>query len=51
MSTVESGITNEKGRAESAELALGNRVKVFEDKFGDAETILVFDCGSSTEVI
>ena len=40
-------VATEESRATAAEAALGNRIKVYEDKFGDADALLVFNCGDS----
>lgn len=47
-SAISNAVAGETTLREAADLALSNRIKVFEDKFGEAEDILVFDCGSST---
>ena len=48
---ISTAVAGEADLRDAADTALSTRVKVFEDKFGGAEDILVFDCGSSTEVI
>lgn len=40
-------VTAEESRAKAAEAALGNRIKVYEDKFGGTSDLLVFNCGDS----
>lgn len=44
---IAAAVNGEKTRAEAAESALDTRIKVYEDKFGTKDDILVFNCGDS----
>ena len=44
---VSTAVAAEKGEREAADSALSNRIKVYEDKFGGASDLLVFNCGDS----
>ena len=44
---IDGRLSTVEGKITAAEAALGNRIKVYEDKFGGADALLVFNCGDS----